>query len=66
MRSKVTQTLRAYAKAHAKLPVYNRAQWLAREAAISVGMQQWNNARQALAELKRLAPDEEHVDQTCS
>lgn len=59
LRSKVTQTLRAYAEAHAKLPVYNRAQWLAREAAISVGMQQWDNARQALAELKRLAPDED-------
>lgn len=53
--ARMNAALLAYAAAHARLPVYNRAQWLARQAAISVGRQEWNAARTALQALAELA-----------
>jgi hypothetical protein len=55
VRSKLGQ----YAAAHAKLPVYNEAQWLARQAAIALGHEQFGEARQCLEHLIALCPNEE-------
>jgi len=41
----------AYAQAHEELPVYNRALWLAREAAIALGRKNYRRAAQHLQEL---------------
>jgi len=46
----------AYSRAHAKLPVYNRTLWLAREAAIALGRMDWDGAEKALAELVETGP----------
>ena len=51
---KVNQTVKAYATAHAKLPVYNRAQYLAREAAVSLGRQDFRMAELYLSGLERM------------
>jgi hypothetical protein len=48
-----------YAKEHFKLPVYNRPQWLARQAAVLVGMYKWAMAASKLQELYSLAQNEE-------
>lgn len=52
-RKKVTQLLEVYAAEHSKIPVYNRPQWLAREAAVALGHQQWQQAVGYLSELKQ-------------
>ena len=44
-----------YAKEHTKLKVYNKPQWLAREAAIAVGEQDFSKASRLLHELKKVA-----------
>lgn len=54
----ISAALREYAEAHAKLPVYNRAQWLAREAAIALGLEQFDKARACLQSLLDIAPTE--------
>lgn len=56
---KATIVLRAYAAAHAQLPVYNRAQWLARQAAVSLGLEEFNHARDCLQQLSDLASSDE-------
>lgn len=48
----VRRRLRAYAAAHAKLVVYNRAQWLAREAAVALGREEWTLAYLYLRDLE--------------
>jgi hypothetical protein len=55
----ISTALRAYAAAHAALPVYNEAQYLARQAAVEVGKENFNAARQALRRLSALATTEE-------
>lgn len=55
--SAVVDTLGAYADAHAALPVHNRAQWLAREAAVAVGRQDWSRAKQCLEALRSIFRD---------
>ncbi len=52
---RIDQALTNYANEHSKLVVYNRAQWLAREAAIEVGKQNWDMARMRLTSLLMLA-----------
>ncbi|MEE9598137.1 MAG: LPD38 domain-containing protein [Acidiferrobacterales bacterium] len=47
----IDAALKKYAQAHARLPVYNEAQWLAREVAVAVGEKR--NA-DAIAHLERL------------
>jgi hypothetical protein len=59
----INAALAGYAKEHKKLPVYNRPQWLAREAAVAVGEKDWAHAERLLAELDdmtRSAPDFNH------
>jgi hypothetical protein len=51
---RVNETLAAYAAAHAKLLVYNRAQYLAREAAVALGHQNFQRAELYLSGLTRL------------
>jgi hypothetical protein len=51
-REQVLQTLQLYAQEHAKLPVYNKAQELARLAAVSLGNLKYNITINALQELK--------------
>ncbi len=55
LREKINAELLKYAEAHAKLTVYNRLQWLAREAAVAVGNQQWDLALQYLTDLHTAA-----------
>ena len=58
-KNKITVLLDKYADAHAKLTVYNECQWLAREAAIKVGRQQWFSATTALTKLWNIVKTEE-------
>lgn len=51
-RHKVDQALAIYAHEHEKLPVYNAAQFLARQASISLGQKQWDMAVQCLDTLR--------------
>lgn len=51
---RVNEALAAYAAAHAKLPVYNHAQWLAREAAIALGQQNFLRAELRLSSLEKM------------
>jgi len=55
----VKHVLRVYAEAHAALPVYNQAQWLARQAEIDVGLEHFNGARSCLKRLTVMAPTDE-------
>lgn len=57
-REKVDEALSDYADAHATLPVYNRAQWLAREAAVMLGRQKFEQATEYLRELLPLVDTE--------
>ena len=59
LKAQLTKALRVYAKAHAALPVYNKAQWLARQAAIDIGLEEFNGARACLMALEQMAPTEE-------
>ena len=52
----VISALKAYADAHSKIPVYNEAQKVARQAAIDIGNMDWNSS---LANLRIL---EKHLD----
>jgi hypothetical protein len=54
---KIKSALHAYAEAHAKLPVYNRAQWLARQAAVFVGLEEFGEAQQCLQTLANMGED---------
>jgi len=58
MRAEVDAALEAYRQAHEALPVYNRPQWLAREAAVAVGRKDWAGAERLLTELDTLAKGE--------
>lgn len=55
MEQQMDTALARYAQEHEKLPVYNRPQWLAREAAVSVGRKDWDRAGDLLRELDELA-----------
>jgi len=52
--ARVDAALTAYADAHSQLIVYNRPQWLAREAAVAVGRQDFAQAEIFLQELQDL------------
>ena len=58
MYNRVTRRLRQYANEHRRLRVYNRPQWLSREAAVAVGRQDWGTAIKYLEELDELAKNE--------
>lgn len=58
----ISKALQAYGDAHAKLPVYNRAQWLARQAAVALGYEQFDAARRYLQMLLDLAPTEDEFE----
>lgn len=53
------KTLKKYADEHRKLPVYNKMQWLAREAAVAVGEQNFNSAIKYLLSLDQYVDDRE-------
>lgn len=46
-----------YAQEHSKLPVYNEAQRMARDAAVAIGKKDWDTARDLLTKLNTLAKD---------
>ena len=50
----IDQSLQTYADEHAKLTTYNRPQYLAREAAVALGRQDFNRARLMLNNLKKI------------
>lgn len=56
---KIYGLLSRYATEHAKLEVYNEAQWLARQAAINVGNLDWDGASFHLSQLKKMLKTEE-------
>lgn len=60
--ARVHPALKRYADAHAKLPVYNRAQELARDAAIHLGREQFDKATACLLDLQEMlsSPEEWH------
>jgi len=53
----VVEQLKTYADEHRKLPVFNKAQKMARDAAIAVGEMRWNDVIGYLKDLKK------HLDQ---
>ena len=53
----VRTELKTYAEEHKKVPVYNKIQWLARQAAISLGEEKFDDAALFLKGIKRI--DEE-------
>lgn len=58
MRRRVDAALLQYANEHRRLDVYNRTQWLARQAAISCGEQKWDNAVICLRMLEKCLSSE--------
>lgn len=58
-RKKIAEALKAYADAHSRLVVYNEAQWLARQAAIDLGHQEFDSALACLRRLQRMLASEE-------
>ena len=60
---RIAQELTRYADEHSKLPAWNRPQFLAREAAVAVGKQDWTRAKKMLNALDTLAnsPEYEHA-----
>jgi hypothetical protein len=52
-RNKVYDALKVYAAEHRKIPVYNEAQWTAREAAIMLGERKWWQAVKYLRQLEK-------------
>jgi len=58
-RAKIGILLEKYAQAHEKLVVYNRAQWLAKRAAVTVGYMAWDSASSYLASLRVIVNDDE-------
>jgi len=48
----VEETLLDYAEEHRRLPVYNEGQRNARDLAVAIGEQRWNDARELIANLK--------------
>ena len=50
----IKRLLENYANEHRKLPTYNRAQWLANQAAISVGEQEWVIALRRIREIESI------------
>lgn len=59
LEAEVFAAMDKYTAEHAKLPVYNRPQWLAREAAKAVGRRHFATARGYVKELDDLAKDGE-------
>ena len=57
-REEIKEVLSKYADAHATVPVYNRLQWLSREAAIAIGEQKFARARDLMTELHDLVQDQ--------
>lgn len=54
--------LKKYGEEHSKLPVYNRAQWLARQICINIGNEEWASAISFLKELERKCKSPEEWD----
>ncbi len=63
--ARAARTLKAYADAHRALPVYNRAQKLAREAAVSIAEGRFTDTKWALAELHDHIRPLEEWDRFC-
>src|SRR3990172_9858666 len=55
--SVIDAKLGEYADAHRRLPVYNRPQWLGREAAVALGDKDWSRAAGHLSELQGMLTD---------
>ena len=58
-RAKLDGLLTKYAEAHAELPIYNLAHYLARSVAVAIGRQQWHKAVDLMRQLRSLAEDKE-------
>lgn len=58
----VERALNKYAQEHSKLKVYNLVQALARDAAIMLGHQMWDEAASSLQTLLRIAKNEEEFE----
>jgi hypothetical protein len=59
LQAKVSEALQRYASAFEPLIVYNKAQWLAKQAAVYIGHEEFNRARTCLSLLLDMAPNEE-------
>ena len=57
-KEEVDDALAKYANEHKQLRVYNRPQWLAREASVAIGEQNFDRARKLLRSLKKIVDDE--------
>lgn len=62
---KINAALKAYANEHRKLKVYNKAQWLAREAAICLGERRFNASVSCLESLQTMLKSEEIWNEQC-
>lgn len=64
--AQVHAALKRYADAHAKLPVYNRAQKLARDAAVALGREDFSKATACLLDLQEMLKTPETWDAEAS
>ena len=62
-KNNVETLLSQYGNAHSKLPVYNRAQKIAKMAAVSLGHKNWNKSRDLLRQLNGMFSDVEAYKQ---
>lgn len=59
LKKKIDEILNVYAREHSKLPVYNKLQWLAREAAVAVGEQNFSRAANYVRTIDNIANNKE-------
>jgi len=62
LKKQVSDKLRAYADEHSKIKVYNEAQWLAREASVAIGKEDFESAAKHLEQLMSHLNDSETWD----
>lgn len=65
-KNSLDQSLKEYANEHRKLPIYNKAQHHAKEAAIAVGEQRWADSISHLKNLKGMLDSKEGWDHHAS
>lgn len=66
LKAEIDKTLENYANEHKKLPVYNKLQWVARQAAIDVGHKDFSSAVSNLQYLKHIAKDVDRYNEEAS
>ena len=62
LQKEINESLQAYADAHRKVPVYNKALWHGREASVALGEQKWDIAELHLQKIKTMIENGSYQD----